>query len=844
MPAIDPDYFDAQRGLPDYQYSSDELARMFGGDDGDDDLFPQDQDLRQNYKAALQWWERGYNVVPQKVIDKKHPRVKWKELQKRLVTRDELLDWYSLFANGVGFITGEISGVIVVETDGPEGEALLDEFARLHGPLPETLTIRSGSGRGLHRHFKHPGHKVKTKPNKAIKVDIKGDGGFCVLPPSGHKSGGHYEVVHDVEPAPLPEGLLEFIEVKARKAKAPANGSQENKKDKETGPSPIYDAGHIFDEVPEYIRNSGLTPNISSSEVDRPQPPIEVMRQILEHLNTRNYFANRDGVEKDMAGRIVEVGWRECGMALKAAYGEVGFGLWAITHEDDRARNDAPGQWASFASEARPGHVTIATLIKAAKDAGFVMPGLADGVGAEVLVTDEDARWDIKNGRLFADMFRGKLLFIHETGDVLTFDEVSGWVHAEPGEVDRAAKEVVKILRDQAADEWKKNHEDPKAKRLIKHVDYSSKSANLRAMIDMAKSEPGMMVRLNDFDNDPMLLGATNGVLDLARGMLLPVSPEVLVSKRCSVVFDPIAACPRFLKYLAEIQPDVNVRDFLQRFFGYCLTGRVNEHMFLFLYGHGANGKSVFVELMNWLLGDYANKIQTEMLMKHQRNPQGASPEIVALKGLRFVYANETSEGGRLDEARIKDLTGGDTLTGRVLYGKVPVTFAPSHKLVMVGNHKPEINDTSHGMWRRVGLVQFEETIPKPRRDPSLLKKLKAEGSGILNWMLTGLQQYQKNGLQIPEKIKAATAAYREEQDIIGEWIRENCNTGAGCSEKKGILYDDYQRWAKENGHGVFSKTKLTRRLNERGCKVAADNRTVHGIALKRAGAHGLGRNI
>jgi putative DNA primase/helicase len=201
----------------------------------------------------------------------------------------------------------------------------------------------------------------------------------------------------------------------------------------------------------------------------------------------------------------------------------------------------------------QPGDVTIATLIKAAKNTGFIMPGRPQGVATEIVVTHDDTRWDIKNGRLFADTFRNKLLFIHETEEVLAFDEVSGWVHAEPGEADRAAKEVVAKLRAQAAEEWKRNPEDLKTKALIRHVDYSSKDANLQAMIRLAQSERGMTVRLSEFDDDPLLLGVANGVLDLKKATLLPVSPKVLVRKRCKVVYDPSAKCPRFLRYLEEV---------------------------------------------------------------------------------------------------------------------------------------------------------------------------------------------------------------------------------------------------------------------------------------------------
>jgi predicted RNA binding protein YcfA (HicA-like mRNA interferase family) len=145
--------------------------------------------------------------------------VKWKPYQDRLVTLAEMKRWEHLFANGVGFITGAVSGIIVIESDGLAGQTVLNEFEAEFGPLPKTLVIRSGSGRGFHRHFKHPGYRVTTVANTSIKLDVKGDGGFCVLPPSKHKHGGRYEVVCDAPIADLPPSLLTFIERKAHASK-------------------------------------------------------------------------------------------------------------------------------------------------------------------------------------------------------------------------------------------------------------------------------------------------------------------------------------------------------------------------------------------------------------------------------------------------------------------------------------------------------------------------------------------------------------------------------------------------------------------------------------------------
>ncbi|MGD0186966.1 MAG: DUF927 domain-containing protein [Roseiarcus sp.] len=327
--------------------------------------------MTSNYEAAVEWKHRGYNVVPRKAVDKKYPGVKWREFQTHQVTEAELAQWKPMFTNGVGFITGAISDVIVIETDGLAGETVLDLFEHEHGPIPETLIIRSGSQRGFHRHFRHPGHKVKTTANENIKVDVRGDGGFCVLPPSLHKSGGRYEIVHDAEPAELPPGLLDFIETKAREADetdTAASGAQGEPKDMVPADSGARDVLGILDQVPENLRKFDLEPNTAFNGLP---PPVETMRTLLEFLKAKNSFEHRDGVVKDADARIVKLGWRECGMALKLAYPDAGFDLWASTHVDETARTDAPTQWASFAAEARAGDVTIGTVIKAAQDAGF-----------------------------------------------------------------------------------------------------------------------------------------------------------------------------------------------------------------------------------------------------------------------------------------------------------------------------------------------------------------------------------------------------------------------------------------------------------------------------------------
>lgn len=442
---------------------------------------------------------------------------------------------------------------------------------------------------------------------------------------------------------------------------------------------------------------------------------------------------------------------------------------------------------------------------------------------------------DIRNGRLYAEANRGKLLFVAESGDVLQFTE-TGWRLAPPGEDVKAAKQLIAEMYLQCAQLFKIDPQGDNAKQLYKHISQSSSLQRLLAMITLAKSEIGMSVRLSQFDADPNLLGVRNGVVNLKERDLIEIKPDTYVSLRCNVSYDPLARCCVFEQFLVDIQPEAEIRRLLQQLAGVFLSGDSNLQKLIFFYGHGSNGKTTLIELFAWLLGEYVKRIATEMLMVQQRNSQGPSPDIVALKGRRMVYCNEVEEGRHLAEGRVKELTGGDTLSGRIPYAKEDITFRPSHKLVMIGNHQPEIHDMSHGMWRRILLIPFEQTIAPEKKDDNLLEKLKAEGPGILNWMLHGYHDYLKHGLVIPQSIQSATDAYKSEQDVIGEWVEEHCNVNGSQSTNKYDLYKAYQIWARRRGQYPLAQTRFTRKLADRGFRLDAGRRNITGLALNPDG--------
>lgn len=483
-------------------------------------------------------------------------------------------------------------------------------------------------------------------------------------------------------------------------------------------------------------------------------------------------------------------------------------------------------------SASATGRVTLGTLFHHAQQAGWSSP-------VSVAPPAQEVR-DLRNAKAFADANRGQLLFVHETGDVLQFGPY-GWETAAVEAAGRAAKEIVAAFAREASQLASQDPTGSAAKDLLAHVNFSSTAQRIDAMITLAKSEPGMSVRLAGFDADPWLLGVKNGVLNLKTLHMEKVRPDLLVSKRTNVSFDSQATCPLFDWFLETIQPDADTRRLLQQLCGIFLTGEPHIQKLIFFYGLGANGKSTFIELVHWLLGDYAKRIQTELLMQHQRSPQGPSPDIVALKGRRLVYCNEIEEGRRLAEARVKELTGGDTLSGRTPYAKEEITFQPSHNLVMVGNHAPEVRDMSHGMWRRMLLIPFDQVIAADQQDAQLSKKLRGEGDGVLNWALAGLADYLKNGLVIPAEVQRATDAYKTDQDILAEWMSDHCEVVATAVTPKVDIYAAYRNWAVAHGHQPMSQTKVTRRLRECHYPQDAGRRNIMGLELNDDGRRAVG---
>jgi P4 family phage/plasmid primase-like protien len=292
--------------------------------------------------------------------------------------------------------------------------------------------------------------------------------------------------------------------------------------------------------------------------------------------------------------------------------------------------------------------------------------------------------------------------------------------------------------------------------------------AGIEAMCSLAKSDRRIIIHPDRLDCNPGLLAVANGTIDLKTGILRAPQREDLITKGSPVVFDPTATCPLWDAFMERVQPDPEVRAFMQRMFGYMLTSETREEKLFFFYGSGANGKSVVVSVHAGILGEYC-KFMPEDFLTSEVQPAHVMAD---LQGRREALANETNQYGQVSEKRLKALTTYTKVSGRHLYGNW-FDFTPSHKIVVVGNHQPNITATDDGTWRRFDEVDFNVTIPKAEQDTRLPEKLVAEYPGILAQAVRGAVEWYQNGLQEPAAVIRATGDYRHKQDVLGRFIEE-----------------------------------------------------------------------
>ncbi len=303
--------------------------------------------------------------------------------------------------------------------------------------------------------------------------------------------------------------------------------------------------------------------------------------------------------------------------------------------------------------------------------------------------------------------------------------------------------------------------------------------------------------------------------------------PKDYINQYVPTRWDSTAIYPKWKKFMSEVfEDDEEMVLYMQRVFGYAISGTCEEHVFFILFGeHGRNGKSLMLETIKYVLGPLAQKINSELLIQNSytKSSAGPSPDILSLRGKRIVWSSEVQKGTALDCSGMKEKTGGDTLAGRALYSNETIEFEPTHSLFMLTNEKPKVSADDKASWERIHTIDFNLSFvnnPKAeyerKKDVSLKKSLRKEASGILNWMIRGYQEYKKQGLNPPKKVIYSNDEYRKENDVLGHFIEAKCITGTDRKVGTKILFNAYVAWCTETAHKPMAETRFRKEIKKR----------------------------
>jgi len=423
---------------------------------------------------------------------------------------------------------------------------------------------------------------------------------------------------------------------------------------------------------------------------------------------------------------------------------------------------------------------------------------------------------DSGNAELFASINGGRIRYDHRRGLWLRWGNHC-WEHDSDGELFRLAKDAARERYKRAESISDLDQRKTEAKWSIS----SESRQRIDATLSLARSEKALADCGDGWNADPFLLAVNNGVVDLRTGTLRAGRPEDRINIHCDIDYLPEAPCPRWLSFLEEIfGGDREMIDFIYRSAGYCASGDTREQVLFVCYGTGSNGKGSFLNSIRKALGGYGHNIPFQTLEMQDR---GAIPnDLAGLVDRRFVTASETNQTSRLNEARIKALTGNDPISARFMRGEW-FTFEPAAKFWLGVNHKPRVQDDSFGFWRRVRLIPFTRQFTGAKADLHLDEKLNAELPGILWWIVCGCLSWQEEGLNPPAIVTTATEAYRVESDLLAEFFAERCIIGPLFTVGGNDLYKSYRAWAEARGMkekeimgSTYFGTKVSERFNKK----------------------------
>lgn len=426
------------------------------------------------------------------------------------------------------------------------------------------------------------------------------------------------------------------------------------------------------------------------------------------------------------------------------------------------------------------------------------------------------ARTDLGNAERLLDGYRDEIRYDHDRQMWLTWDGIR-WSRARMREIEHFASIVARGVLVEAAESNAADKDE-----FVKFAVRSQSRSSIKAMIASAESMPQVSALTSDFDADDFSINTRSGIVSPrfdGPPVVRPHVPSAMQSMLTGVEYDPAAQCPQWLKFLNDAMLGrQHMVDYLQRCVGYSLIGARREEVVLICYGRGGNGKGTFMEVVADALGDYVATVSANALLSKERNTGSLDPDIAQLPGKRLVIASEFPEQSLLDAAKIKSLSGGDTITCRTLH-KEPFSFRPKFQMWIQVNHKLRTADLSLGFRRRVQHIPWEMNVAPADQDKTLKDRLRQELPGILRWAIDGAQAYllSTEGLNPPQEVLDSTADYFAAMDPLMAFIQDRCVEDRHAKARVADLYAAYTAWCDETGERSKSQRTFGTALKEHG---------------------------
>lgn len=566
---------------------------------------------------------------------------------------------------------------------------------------------------------------------------------------------------------------------------------------------------YVVNPAPERVPGELATPD----PLDKIKRALAAVGPLAAELSTTSSATNYDTWLKMLFSTHEASAGEEDGFDL--------FKEWEDKNPANAGRRNARVEWDRCQADREGKRVTRGTLYAMASECDpewdAPTPDGFDDVPTEntsrsAPAADDTTTSDVANARRLARLMAGEFVYVHGG---------HGWCKYRTGLYSRCTRgehmETAKALGGLILREA--NSLDPeKMKKTMAQATRAMSAAGIAAALSLAQSDPQIAIDPTEMDSDPDLLNTENCIVHLPTGEALPHSPTMIMGRQCHAPYIVNAPRPLFDRFMLEISKnDTEWVDYMQRLVGYTISGRVNEEIIIFLLGWGANGKSVFSNVIRRILNSYAGSVPANFLMVSNRDGEAATPSLAQLPGVRLAQANEVEAGSRLSAQAVKVAASSDAIAARHLH-KAAFEFVPTHTLWVRGNHKPIITDTDDGIWRRIRLVPFDRQFGPDEKDVRLEEKLMTEAPGILAWMVQGHREYLRRGLSPAKRVADASINYRKESDLVAQWISERTESGDASQCPQSEAYQDYREWCSEQGlQRPMTKRSFTLSLAERG---------------------------